>query len=212
LTANQISVGKVAAVFISGVIINQVSDSFELSSGLLFVTAIVVLVAMVALESGGRLAGYSAGMLREALAFLLLGGAIGGLWLIPIFPSIILETPAPFQDTSAVFLGAELGAALSIAFLATVAFVRKQTVVRVAIFLIAAVTGMSLAFQMRAPMLHPELIPSFSLMWTFVGWLIVTSAITLVAGAGRSIVGMYANFLRIEVDDRPTPSEPPARE
>jgi hypothetical protein len=124
----------------------------------------------------------SKNLLVFSLSSLLLGAAIGGLWVLPIWETVRIEPP--FALTY--FHNYEAGAAAVIAALGCIAAVRGRPVADWLIFLTAATTGTTLAIV--------SLEPVNDFFSTFLGWLLAEAVVTLAIAFFPEVVRVFRSF------------------
>jgi len=195
---------KVAAVVISGLAVNWVSDLFAPSVSVILLVALISLILLVLADSPRshfnpkflRTLVYR-DSLKFGLASLLLGAAVGAAWLLPLFPKAHID-PEPLYALMDALIGRggvarlynyEIGAVLTIVTLGVAATVRKARLVDVLIFGISSVAGMSMILVSLAP---PNLF-----LATFIGWSITYILLALLIAIFPDIVRLFANFWRL---------------
>ena len=191
LTKGQISGAKVGLILLSGVAINKLSEVVEISVPIIFVGTLVILLAMLFVESlGPQGAGDSAlrqnlDLTKFCLASLMLGGAVGALWLIPLFSYQTIKYTL-FWDAPIWFDTYELGAAVCLALLAAVAAFRKRKVLQVSAFIASSVTGMTMAISLKRD--------EHDFVNTFIGWTATAATAAAVAYLAPDIVRLFRQF------------------
>lgn len=191
LTKGQISGAKVGLILVSGVAINKISEVVEISVPIIFVGTLIILLAMLFVESLGS-QGAEDSVLREnldltkfCLASLILGGVVGALWLIPLFDYTTIEYTI-FWGEPMVFDTYELGAAICLAVLAAVAALRKRKVLQVSAFIASSVTGMSMVVSLRRD--------GHDFVSTFLGWTATAAAAAAMAYLAPDIFRLFRQF------------------
>ncbi|MFJ6675220.1 hypothetical protein ACIQMJ_29290 [Actinosynnema sp. NPDC091369] len=191
LTQGQANTAKVALIFASGIAINKVSEYVDLSLPIIIVGALVILVAMLFIESLGAQGGEDSAVARNldllkfCLASVILGGLIGGLWIIPLFSYRTWKVAWPWAVS--IFDTYELGAALCIAILAALAAHRHKSVLHVAAFLVSSITGMTMVVSLKAPDRH-------IFVDTFIGWSALGAAMVTLAYIWPDVFRMFRQF------------------
>lgn len=164
---------SVALIFLSGIVINELSDKIELSGWIIVVTAAAVLLVMVAVEHRGdvgadsvasrAIAGNLSDSLFIALLAMVIGFIFGAIALLPIFKTSAVQLPQ-----GRVVYNYEIGAVVPIVLLTCIAAVNRRPVLLIAMFGGASVAGMTLAIMTLADELNDA-------SSTYVGWLVLVA-------------------------------------
>jgi hypothetical protein len=182
---------KVILVFLSGLVVNKLSDLVDLSAPIVLISAFIVLLAMLAVEqtSPGRVKEHAEGfqLIRFCLVSLIIGAAIAGLWILPIFPSKIFDGIHAY-GIYGTFSGYELGAACVVALLAAIAAIRKQRITQVSSFLVSSITGMTMVVQAKSGNEETFVI-------TFFAWLGASSALMGIIYLLPDFAKLFFDFL-----------------
>lgn len=190
LTKGQMSGAKVVVIFVSGVAINKLSEIVEISAPVIVVGALVVILAMLIIESMGTQGAVdeqlqeNLDLVKFSLASLILGGIMGAIWIVPLFE---YRSISIFQGWGfAPFDTYELGAAVCISLLAALAAFRKQKLIHVSAFIMASVTGMSMVLSLKSEK-HGFLI-------TFVGWTGLAAIAVALAYLAPDVIRLFRRF------------------
>ena len=182
----------VAAVVVSGLVVNWLSDTISVSAPILIALAAVALFLLVAAERSSRVAvpivGPNVELAKLALLALLIGAGVGAAAVLPIFNEHVLTGPWGYFHTY------ELGATCALVTLGVVSAVRRREPVQWLVFLAGSTAGMSLAIV--------SLKPGNAFVPTFAGWLVVAVVVTTVAANGRDLVRMFGDFLGFRPRER----------
>lgn len=175
----------VAAVVVSGLVVNWLSDAISVSPPILILLVAVALVLLVAGERSSRFElpfdGANLELAKLALLAALIGAGVGAIAVQPIFRETYIEGAWGF------FYNYELGAAAVLVVLAATSAVRRQEPVQWLIFLAGSVAGMTLSIVYLKPV--------NDFVSTFVGWLVFSTLATIVVSSGRELGRMLVDFL-----------------
>lgn len=178
---------RVAAVFVSGLAINGLSDSLRLTAPVVLGLALVALLLLLAAESAHTSVSLPAvlnpELLKFVLASLLLGAGIGASSIIPIWQSRRIYLPQ-----GGYVHNYEIGAAAALISLAVIAASRRQRLTRWLTYIAASLAGMTLSVTYGKPLENDALT-------TFVSWFIIATVITLTLSQLPELGRLFRDFL-----------------
>jgi hypothetical protein len=164
---------SVALIFLSGIVINELSDKIELSGWVVVVAAIAVLLVMVGVQRHGDDERESVvsraleGNLRDlafiALLAMVIGFVVGALALLPIFETKVIRLPQ-----GGLMHNYEIAAVVPIIALTCIAALNRRPVLLMATFVFSAVAGMTMAIVTLADEANDA-------SRTYVGWLLAVA-------------------------------------
>lgn len=190
----------VAAVF-SAVAFNWLSELWAPTAPVVVILALVSL-GLLTMSDTSRLEASSNfswiasikrdGLVELALAALVAGALIGGISLIPIWPSVYYDLSSSSGDLNLPlnFSNYELGGSLAIILIATIAAYRAPSFRRQFVFLIGSIFGMALSFTYIRGQEN-------SFIATFFGTLAVASVATIVLVAAPNMFKVFKSFIGI---------------
>jgi hypothetical protein len=175
----------VAAVVVTGLVINWISDEIRVSPPILLLLAAVALVLLVAAERSARVSlPFTAPTLdaaKLALLAVLIGAAVGAMSVLPLAQERVVTGPWGY------FHNYEAGATAILVVLAATSAVRRRDAVQWLVFLGASVAGMTLSIV--------YLKPGNDFVSTFAGWLIAAALVTTVLANSRDLAKLFLAFL-----------------
>jgi hypothetical protein len=206
---------KIAAVFVSGLAVNWISDLFAPAVSFIIVIAFLAFILLVMADS--PTIAFNPSFLRHlayrdtikfGLGSMLLGALTGALWVIPLFPSREYRTTffkelvsLTYSENAAYILtrNYEICAAISITILGIIACWRGARFIETMIFGIAAIAGMSLTLV--------SLKPENYFVQTFGGWLIFYILVVLINAIFPDVLRLFGGFWRVKWKPKPAPRD-----
>lgn len=188
-TSSKSAIVSVAAILLSGLAINWASGLYEPTAPVLLIVSVVALVLAFAAQNQGAVGGPGSSrranfdLARFALVAVVLGALVGAAWVLPIGPSVTYDgiwgmTP---------FANYELGAATCVALLGVIAVWRRAPLPQAAVFVTAAVTGMTLVLTIAMPVNE--------LFLTIAGWAAYAMIIVGIAAVLPDAARLMGSFL-----------------
>lgn len=176
---------SVAAVVLTGFVINWLSDEIRVSSPILIALAGLSLVLLVAVEKNAntpmRFQGVNVQFAKLGLVGLLLGSLAGAIAVAPV--AQVRTVSGPWG----VFHNYEVGTAAFLTLAAAISAVRRKNAAEWLIFLTGSIAGMTLSIV--------YLKPGNAFVPTFAGWLAASVLVTTVIANGRDLGAIFFNFL-----------------